>query len=318
MCNLYTMTATVDELRRFFGPFDGDATNLPPFDEIYPGRPAPVLRRGEAGGLTLEMMSGAFPDRWRRDRRPVTNVRNLASPFWRTALNDPERRCIVPATRFCEWTAEPDPETKRKAKVWFGMRDEARPPLFAFAGLWRPGERWAVHGVPDLRGERDGRGGASQGDAGDASRRRCRRAGSTASEQTPASLRSRSAMTTCDGSSYPAEQNRTGRDPDGKSENDQEGRPQGEESGQAEEQRKAASKTAKIRAKASDAGHKGYDALVKLADHPLVADLLAVGATAAVAAIAGDKGDSSARQGGRQARRSRTPARPPRPRSASG
>ena len=51
MCNLYTMTATVDEMRRLFGAFDGDATNLPPFDEIYPGRAAPVLRRGEAGGF---------------------------------------------------------------------------------------------------------------------------------------------------------------------------------------------------------------------------------------------------------------------------
>ena len=50
MCNLYTMTATVDEMRRMFGPFDGDRDNLPPFDEIYPGRPAPVLRRGEAAG----------------------------------------------------------------------------------------------------------------------------------------------------------------------------------------------------------------------------------------------------------------------------
>ena len=42
-------------------------------------------------------------------------------------------------TRFCEWTAEPDPETKRKRKVWFGLH-EAHEPLFAFAGLWRPGE----------------------------------------------------------------------------------------------------------------------------------------------------------------------------------
>lgn len=50
-------------------------------------------------------------------------------------------------------------------------------------------------------------------------------------------------------------------------------------------------KTAKIRAKASKASHSGYDALVKLADHPLVADLLAIGAMAAVSAIAGDKKD---------------------------
>ena len=45
MCNLYSMTATVDELRRIFGPFDGDTSNVPPFDEIYPGYQAPVLRR---------------------------------------------------------------------------------------------------------------------------------------------------------------------------------------------------------------------------------------------------------------------------------
>lgn len=42
MCNLYTMTATVDGLRRVFGAFDGERDNLPPFDEIYPGKPAPV------------------------------------------------------------------------------------------------------------------------------------------------------------------------------------------------------------------------------------------------------------------------------------
>lgn len=35
MCNLYTMTATVDELRRVFGSFDGKRENLPPFDQIY-------------------------------------------------------------------------------------------------------------------------------------------------------------------------------------------------------------------------------------------------------------------------------------------
>jgi len=139
MCNLYTMTATVDEMRRLFGPFDGDATNFPPFDEIYPGRAAPVLRRGEAGGLKLEMMQWGFPGPASAGARPVTNIRNLDSPFWRSALANPARRCIVPVTRFCEWTAEPDPLTKRKAKVWFGLRDEAEP-LFAFAGLWRPGE----------------------------------------------------------------------------------------------------------------------------------------------------------------------------------
>lgn len=139
MCNLYSMTATVDELRRIFGPFEGDTTNLPPFDEIFPGYSAPVLRHNSAGALKLDMMSWGFPGPQAARGRPVTNVRNLASPFWRNALTDPKRRCIVPATSFCEWSAEPDPETKRKTKVWFGLTEEQHP-LFAFAGIWRPGE----------------------------------------------------------------------------------------------------------------------------------------------------------------------------------
>jgi len=42
MCNLYQMTATVDEMR-VFGGFVGDRYNLPTFGEIYPGYRAPVL-----------------------------------------------------------------------------------------------------------------------------------------------------------------------------------------------------------------------------------------------------------------------------------
>ena len=140
MCNLYTMTATVDEVRRTFGEFAGDRSNLPRFDEIYPGRPAPVLRR-EGARLVLETMTWGFPGPAAAKGRPVTNIRNLESPFWRSALNNIERRCIVPVTSFCEWTAAPDPLTKRKRKVWFGLRPaEQEQPLFAFAGLWRPGE----------------------------------------------------------------------------------------------------------------------------------------------------------------------------------
>jgi len=144
MCNLYSMTATVDEMRRLFGPFEGDTTNLPPYDEIYPGYGAPVLRRTDSGGLKLGMMTWGFPGPQSAGGRPVTNVRNLDSPFWRSALNDPRRRCIVPVTSFCEWTAEPDPETKRKSKVWFGLSEEQHP-LFAFAGIWRPGEGGHFH-----------------------------------------------------------------------------------------------------------------------------------------------------------------------------
>jgi putative SOS response-associated peptidase YedK len=136
MCNLYNMTATVDEMRKVFGPFRGDTSNLPPYGDIYPGKAAPVLRR-DGGELTLDVMTWGFPGPQAAGGRPVTNVRNLVSPFWRSALKEPARRCLVPVSRFCEWTAEPDPETKRKRKVWFGHNEH---PVFAFAGIWRPGE----------------------------------------------------------------------------------------------------------------------------------------------------------------------------------
>jgi putative SOS response-associated peptidase YedK len=135
MCNLYSMTGTVDEMRRLFGPFEGDRDNLPPFDNIFPNKPAPVLRRTSAGALKLETMTWGFPGPQAAGGRPVTNVRNLSSPFWRSALKDPSRRCLVPVTSFCEWTADPDPITNRKSKVWFGHAEQ---PLFAFAGIWRP------------------------------------------------------------------------------------------------------------------------------------------------------------------------------------
>ena len=50
MCNLYNMTATVDEMRRIFGPFEGDTSNLPPLRRDLSGLLGPVLRRkAEAG-----------------------------------------------------------------------------------------------------------------------------------------------------------------------------------------------------------------------------------------------------------------------------
>ena len=60
------------------------------------------------------------------------------------------------------------------------------------------------------------------------------------------------------------------------------------------------SKKKKAGKKAEPAKESAFDQLAKLADHPLVADLIAVGATAAVAALAqrGLKGKESKGEGG--------------------
>lgn len=135
MCTMYRMTSNVAEIARVFGTTGTPAVNLPRFDAIYPDRDAPVIRQ-EGGARQIEIMRWGFPPP-PGVARPVVNVRNLDSPFWRSALADPARRCLVPVTGFVEWTATPDHDTGRKRKVWFGMRDPAEMP-FAFAGIWRP------------------------------------------------------------------------------------------------------------------------------------------------------------------------------------
>lgn len=136
MCTLFKMNATVAEMARLFRAEPGRHDNLKAYPEIYPGREAPVVvGGGEGAARRIELMQWGFPPPG-DVKAPVVNVRNLASPFWRGWLSRPAQRCLVPVTEFCEWTAVPDPATGRKAKVWFGVTDA---PLFAFAGLWRPG-----------------------------------------------------------------------------------------------------------------------------------------------------------------------------------
>ena len=128
MCNLYRMTATIDEMRNLFGSFEGDRTNLQTREEIYPDQTAPVLRK-VGGKLALESMIWGIPG-WSEKQRPITNVRNLESNFWKPLLTDPAAKVLLPVSQFCEWTGQKG----AKKKVWFGMKDDS---LFAFAGLCR-------------------------------------------------------------------------------------------------------------------------------------------------------------------------------------
>ncbi|GJE61773.1 SOS response-associated peptidase [Methylobacterium trifolii] len=130
MCNLYSLRLGPDALRRAFGIARDETGNLPPQPGIFPDQMAPVVRQAE-DGRTLSMMRWGFPSPPNVAGPPVTNVRNVASPFWRPWLK-PEQRCLVPVTSFSEYA-----DTKpRKTPVWFAL-DEDRPP-FAFAGIWRP------------------------------------------------------------------------------------------------------------------------------------------------------------------------------------
>jgi putative SOS response-associated peptidase YedK len=130
MCNLYSLTRSQDAIRQLTKAMRDTTGNMPPLPGIFPDTLAPVVRTARDGARELTMMRWGFPPPPNLGTRPVTNVRNVKSPYWRGWLK-PEYRCLVPATSFCEWT-----DAKPKVTHWFAL-DESRP-LFFFAGIWRP------------------------------------------------------------------------------------------------------------------------------------------------------------------------------------
>jgi putative SOS response-associated peptidase YedK len=130
MCNLYAMTRNRDAIRQLFRVGSDRTANQPPLPAIFPDQVAPVVRVGRDGVRVMEAMRWGFPPPPNLGTRPVTNVRNVASPYWRGWLK-PEFRCLVPATSFCEYT-----DSQPKVPHWFALAPD-RPP-FAFAGIWRP------------------------------------------------------------------------------------------------------------------------------------------------------------------------------------
>src|SRR5690606_27166122 len=81
--------------------------------------------RAEDGERELTMISGACPP------RRVTNVRDkvLSSRFWRNSFE--QRRCLVPASSFCE----PRSDVKAVTWHWFALRGDGPRPLFAFPDI---------------------------------------------------------------------------------------------------------------------------------------------------------------------------------------
>ena len=133
MCNNYRLRSAALAVAEAMGiPFEADVA-LPPVD-LFPKRSAMIVRQlgaqHPAAGREAALLQWGFPPP-PGVRGPVTNVRNLASPFWRAALASPARRCLIPASEFCEWEGVAGAKRQR----WFRVPSR---PVFAFAGIWRP------------------------------------------------------------------------------------------------------------------------------------------------------------------------------------
>lgn len=131
MCNLYRLQTAQAEIRHLFGVKHDRYGNLAADLAVAPDRPAPIITRNADGEREMRAMRWGFPPPPQGSAALVTNVRNVASAFWRPWLK-PEQRCVVPATAFSEWE-----DTKPKKTVrWFAI--DAEQPPFVFAGIWRP------------------------------------------------------------------------------------------------------------------------------------------------------------------------------------
>lgn len=135
MCNLYSVKTRRAALARKFMLSDNRMAAFEPLNAIFPGHMAPIIKQSTDGERELVTRSWGFillRDGYAPKR--VTNTRDdkIDTKFWKDSFE--HRRCLVPATAFCE----PD-EGKPARWHWFALRGGDERPLFAFPGIYRQG-----------------------------------------------------------------------------------------------------------------------------------------------------------------------------------
>lgn len=137
MCNHYRNDPEAQAHLQDWRDYIGWSLDKPwPLDdvEIWPRRAAMVVMQN-AGGRAIETVNWGVPLTMKGKRpgstvtKHITNVRNLQSPFWKSTLANPARRCLVPFTSFAEPKAG-----KGREEHWFRLPSR---PVACFAGIWR-------------------------------------------------------------------------------------------------------------------------------------------------------------------------------------
>lgn len=100
-----------------------------PEEDIAPGSIQPVVLLDESGEREIALMRWGFklPDRHLFNARSEGIDR---APFWKDSFQ--ERRCIIPADAFFEWS-----DTGQKKKSRYEIAIPGREP-FGMAGVWKP------------------------------------------------------------------------------------------------------------------------------------------------------------------------------------
>ena len=125
MCNLYSLTPKRDGSRASSGSRTTARWPSSPLNAIFPRYVAPVVRTSADGEREIVTMSWGFM-RLEKGKapRPITNVRDdqmRTNPFWRDSFR--QRRCLVPASSFCE----PNGDVKPATWNWFAIKTATMP-----------------------------------------------------------------------------------------------------------------------------------------------------------------------------------------------
>ena len=148
MCNLYAMTRKEDDLARFLRVSHNRCAAFQPVNAIFPRHTAPVVRHAADGERELVLLTWGFirlqPG---KAPKPVTNVRDdqiQTNPSG--ATHSRQRRCLVPASSFCE----PNGDVKPATWHWFAING-TNAAAFCVSWYLAPLQRSNEEGRPQRR-----------------------------------------------------------------------------------------------------------------------------------------------------------------------
>ncbi len=155
MCNLYSNTIPATAMRQLFDvAVERDRLgNAEPLPAVYPKHFAPVVRKGDEGKRELVSLSWGF----RTTKKSKKTSAIIQPGVWNNARDDKvrsnglwkqsfeERRCLVPASSFCEAKGR-NPATYH----WFALKGDEDRPSLAFAGMWQTSRYQGIEGPEEV------------------------------------------------------------------------------------------------------------------------------------------------------------------------
>lgn len=142
MCNRYWVDHQVEKIAERYSVRRIRVTDHGPL-QLFPDKPKLMIRLNDDGERELEMAQWGLVPPWVKDEDLATFIRrtapnNARDDTIRTNLENKRgmfypsmksRRCLLPASAWCEWTGEKGSKVANRLSV-------VDRPLFVFAGMW--------------------------------------------------------------------------------------------------------------------------------------------------------------------------------------